>query len=252
MDIFLMVLFPISSALIVEIFKLPIIPASLLYFGLPATYLSLQKPVLIRKSLFFSIIFSLTALIIIDYPAFLDQTWFVPNSIFRFLNNAIPIEDAIWMFLWVYFVVVIWEYFLDKDKNKVHFDKNTKYLLLLFGSMLTLFFLLFIFAPSYLQQNYLFLKTGIAFEVVPLIIVLWKFPKLTPKVIVLASYFVIISFLVEHSGLKFNHWYYGGGHYLGSIKFMGKVLPWEEIAFWWCLGASAVISWYEFFFDDKK
>lgn len=247
-----MALFPVISTLLVSVFKLSIVPATLLFFGMPAVYFSWRKPDMIWKSFVFSFIFSLTALLTIDYLAYLDNLWYVPNSFFRFLNNAIPVEDGIWMILWVYFVVVVWEYFLDKDRNKKLFNKNSKYLFLVLGGLLTIFFVFFTFAPQYLDQRYFFLKLGIAFEAIPLILVLSKFPKLVPKVITLAAYFLLTAFLVEYSGLKFGHWYYPGAHYIGITKLVGLRLPLDEILFWWCLGASAVICWYEYFFDDKK
>jgi len=252
MDFVILAIFPWVSTIFVEIFKLSILPATLLYFGIPAAFLSWRKPSLIRKSLLFSLSFSITALFVLDYPAFLDNIWYVPNSLFRFLNSGIPIEDGIWMILWVYFVVICWEYFLDKDKNKTYFDKNTKYLLLTLGGLLTLFFASFVFAPQYLHQNYFFLKLGIIFEIIPMVIVLVKFPRLIPKVIMLGAYFLMTAYLIERSGLKFGHWYYGGQHYLGTVQLLGNRLPWEEIVFFWCLGASAVICWYEFFVDDRK
>lgn len=247
-----MVFFPLASTLFVEIFKLSILPATCLYFGLPALYFSFKNPAIIRKSLIFSFAFSFTALFVLDYAAYLDNVWYVPNSVFRFLSDGIPIEDGIWMILWVYFVVIVWEYFLDKGRNKNPFSKNTKYLFLVLGSLLFLFFIFLNLAPQYLYQPYFFLKLGIFFEIIPLVFVLGKYPKLIPKIIMLAFYFLLTAFLVERSGLKFGHWYYPGEHYLGITKLIGKRLPFDEILFWWCLGASAVICWYEFFLDDKK
>lgn len=236
----------------IDFLHLSFLTATLLLFGLPSIYLTATNPRLAKKVFLFMLIIVVPMVFIFDYLAYVDQTWFVPNSAYRFLSNSIPIEDVVWAILWVYYGVMFWEYFLDTEKRKRLFPKSIKKLLVFVGSMLTIFFFLYFFYRNFLYAPYFYLGLGILFGITPLLYVLKRYPRLLPKLLILGVYFFAVSFLTEIVGLRQYHWYFGGKHYLGTLTLMGNVLPYDEILFWWAIGAPAMICWYEFFADDRK
>jgi hypothetical protein len=251
-DVLLVILFPLLASGLTVLFQLNFLMATLLFFGVPCLYLSARRPALIKKTLIFSLIFFAPMVFIIDYPAYLDAAWYVPNSLFRFLQNGIPIEDVIWAFLWVYFAVIFWEYFLDAGKIRDHFSKHMRYLLILLSVLLVAFFFAYFVTPKVLYEPYFYLKMGIIFVVFPLCAILIRFPQLIRKVLIIGAYFFMVSFLAEYVGLRGYHWYFPGEHFLGTLTLAGQKLPYDEIIFWWALGVPGIICWYEFFADDRK
>ena len=251
-DIILLILFPILALVLSEMFQLNFFFSTFLFFGVPSLYLSFRNPSLIKKTLIFSIIFSIPVIIVFDYPAYVDSSWFVPNSAFRFLRNGIPIEDAVWTFLLVYFAVIFWEYFIDLSKIKDRFSSNMKYLLAFLSFLLISFFTFYFFKPEVLNVPYFYIKMSGVLIIVPIGAVLLRFPKLIRKVLIIGVYFFMLFFLLEYVGLKHNQWYFAGEHYLGTFNFFGNTLPYDEIIFLWALGVPGIICWYEFFADDRK
>lgn len=250
-DVAQLVFFPLAATALSLVFKLNFLFTTILFFGVPSLYLSFRNPKLIKKTLIFAAALTGPMVFILDYPAYLDKSWFVPNSLFRFLNNGIPIEDVVWAFLWVYFAVIFWEYFLDTGKIRDKFSKNLPYLLILLVALITAFFLAYFLKHDLLYEPYFYLKLGFVFIVIPLVGVLTGFPRLIRKISLIAVYFFMVSFLAEAVGLLQNHWYFGGEHYLGMMNFFGHALPFDEMIFWWTLGVPGVVAWYEFFADDK-
>ncbi|OGN21269.1 MAG: hypothetical protein A2916_00520 [Candidatus Yanofskybacteria bacterium RIFCSPLOWO2_01_FULL_41_67] len=251
-DIILLTTFPILVAFATSYFELNYIIATFLFFGLPSIYLSLKNPARFKRSLIFSLILLGIFSLIIDYPAYVDKSWFVPNSAFRFLDNSTPIEDIIWAFLWVFFAITFWEYFLDKSGNHRHFSRNLRYLIVLGALMLSAFFSAYFLKPEILNIPYFYLKFGLILFAVPIALVLLRFHKLIPKVFSIGLYFFFISFLTEVVGLQNKHWLFDGPHFIATFNFFGHLIPLEEIVFWWGLGVPGIICWYEFFGDDHK
>jgi hypothetical protein len=251
-DIFFLILFPILSAFFVEILRLNYLVATLLFFGLPSLYLSWRNPKLIKRALIFAGSLFVPVTVVLDSPAFFDRSWFVPNSAFRFLRSSVPIEDVVWVFLWLYFAVIFWEFFLDYLRPNLKISPHVKYLVLIVVGFSTAYFLFYLFKPEYLAIKYFYLKAGIVFGAIPVLAVLFRFPKLMRKVALLGIYFLMVSFLAEFVGLRQGHWYFPGEHFLGTTTLAGQRIPYEEMIFWWTLGVPGLVCWYEFFIDDQR
>ena len=73
-DIVLMILLPIVAAALTLIFRTNFLISTLLFFGLPALYLSLRKPEIVPRSLIFTALFSIPLSIVIDYLAVMDKS----------------------------------------------------------------------------------------------------------------------------------------------------------------------------------
>lgn len=251
-DIAFLVAFPLVAAFLTRFFLLNYTISILLFFGAPSIYLSIRRPLIIKKTLTFTAIFLVPLVIIIDYLAFADSSWFVPESVLRFLSNSISIEDVLWSILWLYFGVAFWEYFLEKSKVKEKMGSRTRALILVLIGLLSLFFLAYFSNRDLLTWNYAYLKIGLIFVIFPISATLFKFPWLARKVVIIGAYFFFVSALEEYVAMKGGHWFFGGSHYLGLIQYGGQPVAIEEIVFFWALAIPGVICWYEFFVDDGK
>ncbi len=250
MDLAVTIAFPFLAFFLSLVFNFNFATSTFLFFVVPSFYLSIKRPALIKKSLIFSLVMGVTALFLLDYMAFADNLWFVPNSAWRFLDRAIPIEDGLWVISWMYSVTIWYEYFLNKGKSKI--SSNFKYLLLILVTLLVGFFAFYFGYRDFLTQRYFYVKLGIVFLIVPMFLVLRQYPKLIWKLIPLTIYFFFVSFLTEYVGLRNYQWFFGGQNYLGTTHLVGKILPYDEIIFWWTLGAPGLICWYRYFVEDKE
>ena len=252
MDLVMMMAFPLAATVLAWILNLNFVAATLLYFASIGIYLSWRRPKLIEKTVKFVALTAVPFWVIFDYLAYADWAWFVPNSLFRFLRGSLPIEDLIWSVVWMYAVIMWWEYFVDKGKDRPKFSKNIKYLMFILTALSIIFGLLYFVAPNWLYFPYFYLKFGLVFVIFPMIVALWHSRKLIRKLVPLGIYFFMVSALSEWVALTHNHWFFGGAHYILKLNVWGTVLPLDEILFWWVLAAPSLICWYEMFADDWK
>ncbi len=251
LDLFLMILFPILAAILVLILKTKFVLVSiLLFFGLPSLYLSCRRPDLIRKSLLFAALLSLVPSLMIDYLATLSGTWFTTETIFSFrLLDVVMLEMLPWGFLYVFFMIMFYEHFLDFGKGQDRPSKKTKYLFIWLILLITIFVL---FRNQLVAIDYLYLKGGVVLLALPVITFLSFFSKPWKKFIRAGVYFFALSFLYELVAIKTGQWIFPGQKFIGSIRLLGLSFPFEEFLFWFVIGSSAMLSYYEFFVDDRK
>src|SRR5580765_1231855 len=97
-DILALVMLPVSVALLAVYFRIDYFFTTLLYFGLPALYLSLQDKKKVKRNLIFSSLFTIPA-IYADYVAEKSLAWYEPSSITGFrVGGIVPIEAILWFF----------------------------------------------------------------------------------------------------------------------------------------------------------
>ncbi len=250
-DIIILVLLPIIATHISLLFRTNFLISSLLFFGIPSLYLSLISPKEIKKIFFFSLIFSIPLGFILDYFAVKDLSWHVPQTIFPFrIFGLIPIEDLIWGFLTIYFICSFYEYFLDKKIKKKQ-NKNLKYLISFLFLAIIIFYFITQNMPSF-SIPYFYLWMGILLALFPIVLFLFNFPQFFFRYTKLIIYFFSVFFLSEITGLRLNQWEFPGNHFIGMVDILGLTFPFEEFIFFIVLFSVAIISWYEFFADDKK
>ena len=105
---------------------------------------------------------------------------------------------------------------------------------------------------SYLDIPYFYLTAGIVLGIIPISIVLFEYPRLIAKFFKTAAYFFYLNFAYEITALKLGIWDFPGDQFIGWVTFFGMRFPFEEFFFWIILGAIAMLSYYEFFDDDRK
>lgn len=251
LDIFLLILFPIIAVSITLFFKLNYLGAILAFFVPLAVWLSFRTRKMIIRTALFSLIFIISPVIILNYLAIMDGSWYVPTTIFTFrLLNVIPFEDIILFFLLTYDIVICYEHFLDKGKH--HFiDKKMKYLIWPVVISLILFFVLFSTHIEYLKLSYMYFWIGVVFIFLPIISTLSVFPKLLSKYIKVGSYFSVLLAMFEYSGVSLNHWVFPGKNFIGWVSYFGHRIPIEELILWIFLITIAILSYYEFFDEEN-
>jgi hypothetical protein len=249
-EIILLILLPSISFLLALIFKPNFFTLNLLFFGPLAVWLSFLESKKIKKIFLFSLI-SIPLGIFIDYVGVASRSWIVPKTIFSFrLFRMIPIEDLIWAFLIAYTIIIFYEHFLDKGQEKP-INKKIRYLLWLVSVLLASFLIILCLAPGILAIKYAYLWLGVIFVLIPPVVFLLSFPKLFSKFAKTAVYFFLFNFLFEFAVLKLGYWQFPGKNFIGWVDFLGYRFPFEEFFFLILIGAFTVLTYYEFFADDK-
>lgn len=125
--------------------------------------------------------------------------------------------------------------------------------------MTSLFCLLLAIFPLFLKINsdllhveYFYLKTGIVVALIPLVFVLTFFPVLWKKCFATVIYFSPLFIAFELSGLYANQWEFNEGKFIDLVGISGLRFPIEELAFWIILGPVWILSYYEYFADDRR
>lgn len=252
-DIVLMVLFPVVAAVTTLVLRTNFLISTLLFFGVPAFYLSARKPEIVSKSLIFAAIFSIPLGIVVDSLAVLDKSWHIPTTLFSFrLLGLVPVEDLIWLFLLVFFGIMFYEYFLDLGKKKDRISKNIKYLIGFLISLLVVFLIFFFINSALLHIKYFYLKMGIILALLPPVTFLSFFPSLLSKFVKTSVYFFGLLLLHELVALQTGQWIFPGQNFIGFVKLLGLRFPFEEFLFFIVLATAAGLSYYEFFVDDRR
>jgi len=251
-DWVLIILWPILASIISLVLKGNFLFSIIVFFGVPAVYLSFRARKHVKKSLVFSLVFGLPLSLIIDYIAHLTKAWNVP-TIFNFrILGYIGVESLVWGVVWAYFILMFYEHFLDHHVTKKYYNKKMKYLVMFLLALLVIFFFFLISSPYFLQIPYFYLVMGAVLIMLPLLSFMMKFPILLTKFLKTGAYFFFLSFIYEITALKLGWWDFPGTEFIGWVEFLGTRFPFEELFFWMILGAMAVLAWYEFFDDDRK
>lgn len=251
-DAFMLVLLPALSVLLSITIRANFFLSILLFFGIPSLWFSYRTPVKIKKIFLSSLIFSIPFALVLYYFGTVDGSWFVPTTIFPFrLFDIIPIEDIILSFLLVYSVLVFYEHFLNKGKNRL-IDERMKYFLWPTLIIIMVFISIILTKPEFLNIPYAYFWLWTILILLPTISFLSSFPKLIARYIITASYFFPVLLLFEFTGLELNQWTFPGAHFIGWIELFGYRFPFEEFFFWCIIAAIGILSYYEFFNDDRK
>lgn len=262
-DLAVLIFIPILTALVSLAYKENFLVSTILFFGAPSLYLALRHKNALKKTLLFSLLFSVPLTFIFDYLIAKDKGWHIVSTVFSFrIFNIVVVEQFIWAFLWIFYIVIFYEYFLDKQekrsifsffsKTKAIITKPMEYFALLLFTLLLFFIFIAFFSPTYLKIDYSYLALGTIFGIIPLSIFLFKFPNFSVRFSKATLYFVFLAFIIEYVGLKLNQWTFPGNHFVGMVSFFGFAVPYEEILIYFILSTPAVLSYYEFFDDDRR
>lgn len=251
-DLILLFVWQILSAGVSYIFKANFFVSTTLFYVLPSIFLSFREPKSIVKTLKFSAV-GLPILLITDWIAVSTGTWYFPTSIFKWrLFGVTVFEVVLWLFVYIYFVVVFYEYFVDRKDYPNKHRKLFKYFVVATVVLFMLFILSVLLTGTFIKVPYIYLIFGVVFCFIPIPLILYKFPNLLSKLITVTVFFVTTSFLWEIVALKLNQWTFPGHYFVGWIEIFNVRFPLEELTVWIVFGSVSVVLLYEYFYDDMR
>jgi hypothetical protein len=100
--------------------------------------------------------------------------------------------------------------------------------------------------------RYAYLWLGLILGLIPSGIFIYFFPQVIGKYAKTTAYFFLIYFLFEITGLELSQWSFPGVNFVGWMEIGKYRFPIEEFFIWMILTTIAVLSYFEFFDDDRK
>jgi hypothetical protein len=253
LDLLVVLLCPLFASFVSFGLNVGAFVSILLFFGLPALYISARNYAYIQKAFVFALCTSIPAIVIIDYIAHVSGQWLIPHSILPWrLFGYVTIEVVLWAFLNFYAVILFYEFFLSHHHTKRVWNHRGKYLLLFVLGISVLFLTLFFAYPTALTIPYFYLLFGTFTVLLPIIKELSDHPKLISNFFVTAVYFFYLSFLYEITALKLDWWRFPSEEFIGKVTLLNVSFPFEELLFWLFLFAMAVLTFYEHYTGNEK
>ncbi len=222
-----------------------------LFWGLPALLITFWAP---QRALKAFIIASLGTVFLMSLNIIFYTTkqWYVVSMFDYRLFGLIALEDIPYFFFYLYFPIIFWEHFYEKQvKERIWGKRMTGFaMLFIFGSIIIVS--AFLWAPHLLQIPYFYFIGTILFLAIPLALELIAHPRLKLKFLRVALYFAYVGILYELTALKLGQWYFPSEKFFGWIVILGLHFPIEELFAWMILGSSGILAWYEYFDDDNR
>lgn len=200
-----------------------------------------------RKILTFSIISTLILAPPIELTSRLANVWDV-QSIFPRPFGEIPLENMLFAFINLLWVLSFYEYFVDRDSSKL-ISKNLKYLVGLYCLTAAITYFLYFYDKNIIALNYF--QMAIPILLIPSLIIFFKKPILLKRVLLPTAFFSLVFFVYEIISLIIGSWWWPG-EYIFTLNINGKIFPLDDIVIWYFLSTPTLIGGYEFFADDWK
>ena len=228
--------------------------STLCYLGLPSLYLAfrLRTRTQWRRITAMAIIFGVWYGFLFAYLADWNKTWAWPEAslpLGYWFSIVNPVE-WLWVFLWVTFIVLFYEHFLERDTKQ---NVSRRYIWVALSALL---FTVAIFSftswrPTALDWPYAYAVLAFL-AVIPTILLVVTRPHILPKLFLPGLFFIPMHLSHEVTSLMLNQWYFPG-QYFAIIPLPGSSgVPVEEFIIWIVLGSTLVVSYYELCIDDGK
>ena len=200
-----------------------------------------------RKILIFSFLSTIVFAPPIELAARLANAWDV-QSIFPRPFDLIPLENMLFAFLNVFWVLSFYEYFVDRD-TVGSVSKRLKYLLGIYCLVAVLIYSLYFYNHEIIALNYFQLAVPVL--IIPSLIFFLTIPYLhkIKKAVLPTAFFALVFFVYELVSLKIGSWWWPGEYFFG-LTVGGKVFPLDDVIIWYLLSTPVLIGGYEFFADD--
>lgn len=253
-DLMILLLWPILAAVLSFMFKLNNLSSIIVFLGIPGLYLTIRAKSHALKSLYFALPISVIGILIIDYIAQKSGSWeMFPSSTLPFkFFDIVTFEVILWSFLSIYFIVIFYEYFIHHEIVKRYWNPKMKYFMIFVVLVMLVFSFFFMVNPNYLTVPYFYLIWGIILLLIPFLLQLCAYPKITQKMFLVAAYFFYFNFIYEITALKLGWWTFPGQEFIGYVQIFNVAFPLEELFFWFILFALSILSFYEYFDENEK
>lgn len=253
-DFFLLLSWAIFSSFLLYYFSLPLIVSGFTFYIIPALYLSLKCPrFLVKKITLVSFIF--WAILFLSGIILLGNNAWVDNSFFRYrLFGFFDLEYLLFGFFYLYFIVIFYEYFFEHHTKKEKIKSHLLNLIILLSILAITLFAYVLFFKEVPKIPYAYGTIGIIFLLAPSFLMLYRYPHLIKKFSAVTLFFFFQTFMYEMVALKVNYWTFplGDAKYWSWVTFFNVSFPLEEFLFFLIITPSAILSYYEFFDDDRK
>lgn len=220
------------------------------FFGIPSFYLLYKAPKCAKKSFLFSVVFTFVGLPIIDHLAHQDGSWFNFSMTGIRPLNSYPVEDFVWGILYFFYIIIVYEYFLEREKilrMPKKFIRFEAIGLLIAGICSFLFYIFPAFTIPYFYIFSMFIG-GIIF---PGLIII-AHPRLLNKMLRLTLFFLPLSILYEWVANYKVQWIFPWENFVGYVELLGGVrFPLEELM-WLIIVPPATAVYFEFFADNDR
>lgn len=224
----------------------------ILFWGVPSLLLTIWAP----KRAIKTALLALSATIFLmnlDIIFYATQQWYVLSTIFSHrLLGIVAWEDILYFFLFVYFPVIFWEHFYERQVHEHLWTRRMTQLTITSILFLLVIVAIWTWIPTLLQIPYFYFIATVILMVIPLVVEVRSHPRLSLKFVRVGLYFAYVAILYELTGLYLGLWNYPSHQFIGWIEIVGLRFPIEELFAWILLGAAAILSWYEYFDDDNR
>jgi len=199
-----------------------------------------------RPILIFSLVSTLLFAPPVELMARLANVWDVQSAFFRPLG-LIPLENMLFAFLNIFWVLSFYKYFVDGDKPCL-ISRNFKYLIALFAFFDALVFGLYFYDKALAAADYF--TIALIILIIPGILLFAKNRVLLKKTWLPTIFFACLFFAYELISLKIGSWFWPGKYFL-SLHIFGQAMPLDDIIIWYFLSTPVLIGGYDFFMDNK-
>ena len=248
-DMALVILCPLIASAVSLFQGLGLLGSTFLYFSVPACWLSFRnrgRVQLLQKIALFAFVLTVPLTIVIDYILVINEVWHLPSSAFPFrLLGQIAIEQFVWTFSFVYFIILFYEHFFEVEQDP-YFLRKVAYLISFFLIVLLAFFAILAGRPSLMLFPHTYFWVGLSFVVAPMFVFLLVVRRFPFRFLPTTLYFLVTAVLFEYVGLHLEQWIFTGRGILYSFSFFGQLLPLEELVCWWFLAPCTVLALYKF------
>jgi len=223
----------------------------LTYLLTSSIYLAFREKKNFKKIFWAVIIFGIIFGFGFDFVITFNKGWVVNGLVFPFrIFGFYPIiDDILGFMLMTLFIVIFYEHFIDDEKDK-KISKNLKWIFIVSIIALSLIFIVYFINSNLLKTPYAYLVGGLAAICFPIIFGSSR-PKFMIKFLKTAGFFFVVWFVLELVCIKNSGWIFPG-QYIGMVNILGLRFPLEELFFWMMWYAVTIVSYYEFFIDDKR
>ncbi len=251
-DIAVLICIPILATLVTFIFRTNLFISIILFFAIPSAYLASRNPGIFKKSFTFAFLLSIPLSLCIDALAAVNGSWVVPTSVFPFkFFGVATVEVYLYGLLWVLYAVLFYEHFFDKGRKGDRISPHIKSLRYLSAALVLYVCMAFVIDRDLLYIPFFYLVSGICLVIIPLALFLYRYPVFIRRYIILGIYFFFVLFLFEIAAIYAGQWIFPGPDFIGFINLFGFQFPAEELIIWMVAATAALLSYYEFFADDR-
>lgn len=244
----------IFACFITYYFKVGIMLSGIVYFLLPAVYLSVVEKKNLLKGVIITFMTSFPVILITCSLFEYNKVWDYGNKLHLLLpmmvKGHVPFDIIIWGMSWLMYLYLFYEHFIDKKKAKIVNFKKLAIVSFVIYLILILILVAFQHFPGVLLIPYPYFTFCTAIFILCLPLYYTNFKVFKHSLLVIPFFFMVHAGQ-EYTSLLSGHWTFPG-QYLYMLPFFGFYIPVEELLFWLVFGSGFTCFIYEELFDNDK